>query len=144
MEGTARRAAAEFIKGRAPALLPRVVAEAVAGDASSVDRNETERRLSVYLERRIPPWLAALSATDDRREEAIARLLRMDEEAGAEIPPVVVLGTIAIGHRVIEAELRASPAIDGYTAEDLWAEVDALRRRMVAARQRAVDQGEVA
>src|SRR2546422_869330 len=87
-----RTAAAAFIRERVPVILPRVVAEAVAGDASSVDLAKTRRLLTEYLERRIPLWLVALAANDDQRDEAIARLLRMDDEAGTDVPPVVVLG----------------------------------------------------
>jgi hypothetical protein len=139
-----RTAAAAFIRERVPVILPRVVAEAVAGDASSVDPAKTRRLLTEYLERRIPLWLVALAANDDQRDEAIARLLRMDDEAGTDVPPVVVLGTVAIGYRVMEQELREHGARHGYSADELWGEVDALRRRVVAKRQSRTDRGEVA
>jgi hypothetical protein len=68
----------------------------------------------------------------------------MDEEAGTDIPPIVLVGTIAIGYRVMEAELREGAAAHGYSPEELWAEVDALRRSVLKARQRLIDRGEVA
>ena len=139
-----RAAAAAFIRERVPAILPRVMAEAVAGDASSVDPARTRRLLTEYLERRIPLWLVALAANDEQREEAIARLLRMDEEAGIDVPPVVVLGTVAIGYRVIEQELREHAAGHGHSADELWGEVDTLRCRVIARRRSISDRGEVA
>jgi hypothetical protein len=144
MEGRTRGDAAALIRERAPAILPRVIREAVAGDASSENRAETERRLAAYFERRIPSWLVALGATDEHRDEAITRLLRMDEEAGADIPPVVILGTIAIGYRVIEEEIRERATQYGHSPEALWAEVDTLRRHVLAMRQAGADRGEVA
>jgi hypothetical protein len=142
--GVERRAAAAFIRERTAAIMPRVIAEAVAGDASSVDPERTRRLLSEYLERRMPSWLVALAANDDKRDQAITRLLRIDEEAGVEVPPVVVLGTIAIGYRVIEQELREHASEYGRSPDDLWAEVDALRRQVSARRQSMTDRGEVA
>jgi len=65
----------------------------------------------------------------------------VDEDAGIDVPPVVVLGTVAIGYRVMEQELRAHAAA---SADELWGEVDALRRRVIAKRQSSTDRGEVA
>ena len=136
-----RAAAAAFIRERTSAIMPRVIADAIAGDASSVDPARTRRLLTEYLERRVPLWLEALAASDEQRDEAIARLLSIDEKAGVDVPPVVVLGTVAIGYRVMEQELRAhAPA----SADELWGEVDALRRRVIAKRQSRTDRGEVA
>jgi hypothetical protein len=139
-----RAAAAAFIRERASAIMPRVIAEAIVGDASSVDPARTRRLLTEYLERRIPLWLVALAANDEQRDEAIARLLRVDEEAGIDVPPVVVLGTVAIGYHVMEQELRAHAADYGYSADELWGEVDTLRRRVIARRRSISDRGEVA
>ena len=121
-----------------------MIAEAIAGDASSVDPARTQRLLTEYLERRIPSWLVALAASDEQRDQAITRLLRIDEEAGVDVPPVVVLGTIAIGYRVTEQDLREHASEYGHSADDLWAEVDALRRLVAARRQSMADRGEVA
>lgn len=139
-----RAAAAAFIRERTAAIMPRVIAEAIAGDASSVDPARTQRLLTEYLERRIPSWLVALAASDEQRDQAITRLLRIDEEAGVDVPPVVVLGTIAIGYRVTEQDLREHASEYGHSADDLWAEVDALRRLVAARRQSMADRGEVA
>ncbi len=139
-----RAAAAALIRERVPAILPRVVAEAIAGDASSVDLARTRRLLTEYLERRVPSWLQALAASDEQRDHAITRLLRIDEEAGVDVPPVVVLGTVAIGYHVIEQELRVQASAYGYTADELWAEVDMLRLLVAARRQAMADRGEVA
>jgi hypothetical protein len=144
VEGRAREAAAALIRERAPAILPRVIDEAIAGDASSLDPVATKRRLTAYLEARIPLWIAALAATDEHRDEAIARLLRMDNDAGADIPPVVILGTIAIGYRVIEQELRLRAADYGQTSDELWTEVDILRRTVMEMRRHLADDGRVA
>lgn len=144
MERRPRAVAAEIIRERASDILPKVVAEAAAGDASSADQAGTRRRLAAYLEARIPPWLVALAAPDEHRQEAIARLLEIDREAGGGIPPVVLLGTIAIGYRVIEDELRSRAADYGLTPDELWAEVDGFRRTVIATRLQSSDQGEVA
>jgi len=56
----------------------------------------------------------------------------------------VVLGTIAIGYRVTEQDLREHASEYGHSADDLWAEVDALRRLVAARRQSMADRGEVA
>jgi hypothetical protein len=144
MERRARLAAADIIRECASEILPRVVAEAVAEDASSADHTAMKRRLSEYLEARMPPWLEALAATDDERDKAIERLIRIDERAGGSIPPVVLLGTIAIGYRVMEQELRARASAHGHSADELWTEVDAFRRRVIATRLGTADQGEVA
>lgn len=144
MERRPRAVAAEIIRQRASEILPKVVAEAVAGDASSPDPSGARRRLAAYLDARIPPWLVALAAPDEHRDEAIASLLEIDREAGGNIPPVVLLGTIAIGYRVMEEELRARAADYGLTPDELWAEVDAFRRRVIAMRLEGANEGEVA
>ena len=76
-----RSAAAAFIRERAPAILPRVVEEATAGESSDKYAGDLQRRLTAYLERRIPPWLEALEASNSERPDAIRRLLRTDAEA---------------------------------------------------------------
>jgi len=139
-----RAAAAAFIRERTSAIMLRVIAEAIAGDASSVDPARTRRLLTEYLERRVPSWLQALAASDEQREHAITRLLRIDQEAGVDVPPVVVLGTVAIGYHVIEQELRVHASAYGYSADELWAEIDTLRRLVTARRQAMADRGEVA
>ncbi|TMC69461.1 MAG: hypothetical protein E6J13_11370 [Chloroflexi bacterium] len=139
-----RSAAAAFIRERAPAILPRVVEEATAGESSDKYAGDLQRRLTAYLERRIPPWLEALEASNSERPDAIRRLLRTDAEAGEHIPPVVLLGTVALGYRVMESEIRSRTAADEYSAEELWAEVDLLRRTVVEARRDANDSGRVA
>jgi hypothetical protein len=144
VERRARPVAADIIRERAPEILPRVVAEAIAGDASSADAAGTKRRLTEYLEARMPPWLSALASRDEDRDEAIDSLIRIDERAGANVPPVVLLGTIAICYRVIEEEVRERAAAHGYSADELWAEVDAFRRRVIATRLGSSDRGEVA
>src|SRR5207247_9204786 len=102
-----RAAAAAFIRERTSAIMPRVIAEAIAGDASSVDPARTRRLLTEYLERRVPSWLQALATSDEQREHAITRLLRIDQEARVDAPPVVVLGTVALGYPVIGRDLPA-------------------------------------
>jgi hypothetical protein len=143
MEKRPRLVAADIIRERAPEILPRVVAAAVAGDASSSDAAGTKRLLTEYLEARMPPWLGALAAADEHRDEAIDRLIRIDERAGAKVPPVVLLGTIAIGYRVIEDELRARAPAYGCSADELAAEVDAFRRRVIATRLGSAEAREV-
>ena len=106
MSATPRAAAAALIRAHASAIVPRVVAEATAGDRKATDI-ELERRLTAFLERRIPLWVQALEADDRERVIAIRRLLRTDADAGEQIPPVVLLGTVAIGYRLIESEMRA-------------------------------------
>lgn len=143
--GVERRAAASaFIRERTSAIIPRVIAEAIVGDASSLDPAKTRRLLTEYLERRIPLWLVALAASDDQRDHAITRLLRIDEEAGVDVPPVVLLGTIAIGYRVMERELREHASAYGHSADELWTELDALRRQVSARRRSISGHGEVA
>src|SRR5206468_6421675 len=63
-----RAAAAAFIRERTSAIMARVIAEALAGDASSVDPARTRRLLTEYLERRVPSWLQALATSDEERE----------------------------------------------------------------------------
>src|SRR5207237_8417955 len=93
-------------------------------DPERVDIVALERRLTAYLERRIPLWVQALEADDAERAAAIKRLLRADAEAGEIIPPVILLGTVAIGYRLIESEIRTRASAYGFTAEVLWAEMD--------------------
>jgi hypothetical protein len=121
-----------------------VVAEAVAGDAPIADATTMSRRLTDFLQSRIPPWLEALAAPDEDRDEAIDRLIQIDERAGGSVPPVVLLGTIALGYRAMEQELRARAAAHGHSADELWAEVDAFRRRVIATRLGSAEEGEVA
>ncbi|SRR5258705_1633645 len=144
MGRTPRAAAAALIRERAPEILPRVVADAAAGDASEQDTLELQRRLARFLERRIPPWVEALEADNAQRGVAIVRLLQLDAAAAEHIPPVVLLGTVAIGYRVIEAEIRAKADGYGYAAAELWAEVDLLRRTVLDVRRGARDGGRVA
>jgi hypothetical protein len=144
MGRTPRAAAAALLRERAPEILPRVVADAAAGDASEQDTLELQRRLKTFLERRIPPWVEALEADNTGRRVAIARLLQLDAAAAEHIPPVVLLGTVAIGYRVIEAEIRVKADGYGYAAAELWAEVDLLRRTVNDVRRGARDGGRVA
>jgi len=141
MGRTPRAAAAALIRERTPAILPRVVAEAAAGDASERDTLDMRRRLTAFLERRIPPWVDALEADNSRRRDAIVRLLQIDEVAGEHVPPVVLLGTVAIGYRVIESEIRSQPDAYGYSADALWDEVDLLRRAVLEIRRGISDGG---
>lgn len=101
---------------------------------------ELEHRLTAYLERRIPLWVQALEADDQERATAIRRLLRTDVDAGEQIPPVVLLGTVAIGYRLIEAEIGARAAEYGFPHEALWAEMDILRRTVGEMRRRFADK----
>lgn len=144
MRKEARAAAAGLIRESTPAILPRVVAEAAAGDSSETYALDLQRRLTAYLERRIPPWIQALEANDSERPEAIRRLLQTDTEAGEQIPPVVILGTVAIGYRVMEREIRTRAGDYGHSADELWAEVDQLRRSVLEMRREAADGGRVA
>ncbi|HEX9266747.1 MAG TPA: hypothetical protein VF965_04590 [Candidatus Limnocylindria bacterium] len=139
MSSTPRAAAAALVRARAAAMVPRVVADATAGDRKTDDRFELERRLTAYLERRIPLWVQALEADDRERPTAIRRLLRADADAGEQIPPVVLLGTVAIGYRMIESEIRAGAPEYGYPHEALWAEMDLLRRTVGEMRRRSAD-----
>ena len=88
MGRTPREAAAALIRERAPAILPRVVADAAAGDASERDTLDLQRRLTTFLERRIPPWVEALEADHSQRLDAIGRLLQTDAEAAEHISEV--------------------------------------------------------
>ncbi|MDP9276024.1 MAG: hypothetical protein M3O99_10585 [Chloroflexota bacterium] len=144
MGRTPRAAAAALIRERAPVILPRVVADAAAGDASEQDSLDLQRRLTTFLERRIPPWVEALEADNGQRRDAIGRLLQTDAAAAEHIPPVVLLGTVAIGYRVIETEIRAKADAYGYSPNELWAEVDLLRRTVGDMRRGASDGGRVA
>jgi hypothetical protein len=139
MSGTPRLAAAALVRARAGVLVPQVVAEATAGDRKTSDSIELERRLTAYLERRIPLWVQALESDDRERATAIRRLLRADADAGEQIPPVVLLGTVAIGYRLIESEIRARAAEYGFSHEALWAEMDLLRRTVSETRRRLAD-----
>ena len=138
MRSTPRAAAAALIRAHASAIVPRVVAEATAGDRKATDI-ELERRLTAFLERRIPLWVQALEADDRERVIAIRRLLRTDADAGEQIPPVVLLGTVAIGYRLIESEIRSRAAEYGFSHEALWAEMDLLRRSVGEMRRRSAD-----
>ena len=144
MGRTPRAAAAALLRERAPVILPRVVADAAAGDASMHDTLELQRRLTTFLERRIPPWVEALDAESAERRAAIGRLIDTDLAAAEHIPPVVLLGTVAIGYRVVEAEIRAEADAYGYSADELWAEVDLLRRTVLDVRRESSDGGRVA
>lgn len=144
MGRTARAAAAALLRDSAPAILPRVVADAAAGDASEREQLDLQLRLAAFLERRIPPWVEALEAESSQRRDAIGRLLQTDAAAAERIPPVVLLGTVAIGYRAIEAEVRAKADAYGYSADVLWAEIDLLRRTVADLRRESSDGGRVA
>jgi hypothetical protein len=144
MGRTPRAAAAALLRDRAPAILPLVVADAAAGDSSERETLDLQRRLTAFLQRRIPPWVDALEADTSRRRDAIGRLLQTDVAAAEHIPPVVLLGTVAIGYRVIEAEVRAKAETYGYSPDELWAEVDLLRRTVADMRREISDGGRVA
>src|SRR4029077_8607974 len=94
MGKTPRAAAAALIRERAAMILPRVVADAAAGEASERETLDPQRRLATFLERRLPPWLEALEADNDTRRDAIGRLIQTDAVAAEHIPPVVLLGTV--------------------------------------------------
>jgi len=142
MSSTPRVAAGALVRQCAATIVPRVVVDATAGDRKTSDSIELERRLTAYLERRIPLWVQALEADDRERAGAIRRLLRTDADAGSQIPPVVLLGTVAIGYRMIESEIRARAADYGYSPEALWAEMDLLRRTVGEMRRRLThDEG---
>ena len=143
MGRTPRAAAAALLRDRAPVILPHVVADAAAGDASARGTLDLQRRLTTFLERRIPPWVGALEADNSERPDAIVRLLQTDVAAGEHIPPVVLLGTVAIGYRVIEAEIRLKADAYGFSADELWSEVDLLRRSVIEMRRGTFD-GQVA
>jgi hypothetical protein len=144
MTSGSRVAAAALVRQRASAILPEVIADATSGDLKRSDSLELERRLTAYLERRIPLWVQALEADDAERGPAIQRLLRNDAEAGEQIPPVILLGTVAIGYRLIESEIRTRAPDFGYSAEALWAEMDLLRRTVGEMRRRLSDGESVA
>src|SRR3989475_7525212 len=144
MSSTPRAAAAALVRKRASTILPRVISDATSGDRQRGDAVELKGRLTAYLERRIPLWVQALEAGDAERPPAIQRLLRSDVEAGENIPPVVLLGTVAIGYRLIESEIRTHASEYGYSAEALWAEMDLLRRTVGEMRRRLADGESVA
>ena len=144
MSSTPRAAAAALVRKRASTILPRVISDATSGDRQRSDAVELKGRLTAYLERRIPLWVQALEAEDAERPPAIQRLLRTDVEAGDKIPPVVLLGTVAIGYRLIESEIRTHASEYGYSAEELWAEMDLLRRTVGEMRRRLADGESVA
>jgi len=144
MGRTARAAAAALLRDSAPAILPRVVEDAAAGLASEREQRDLQARLTAFLERRIPPWVDALEADSSQRRDAIGRLLQTDVAAGEHIPPVVLLGTVAIGYRVIETEVRAKADAYGYSPDALWAEVDLLRRTVADVRRESSGGGRVA
>jgi hypothetical protein len=139
MSSTPRVAAAALIRARAAAIVPQVVAEATEGDRKTSESLELERQLTAYLERRIPLWVQALEAEDRERVAAVRRLLREDADAGRQIPPVVLLGTVAIGYRLIESEIRGRAAEYGFSPEALWFEMDLLRRTAGEMRRRPAD-----
>ena len=134
MGRTPRAAAAALLNDRAQAILPRVVAEATAGGSTEGETLDLQQRLTAFLERRIPRWVDALAADDADRRDAIGRLIDTDAVAGDRIPPVVLLGTVAIGYRVIEAEIRQADTY-GFSPDELWAEVDLLRRTVLDVRR---------
>jgi hypothetical protein len=144
MGRTPRAAAAALLRERAPDILTRVVADAAANDASEGDTLDLRRRLTTFLERRIPPWVEALESDNAERRDAIRRLIQTDAAAGEHIPPVVLLGTVAIGYRVIEGEIRVKADAYGYSADELWAEVDLLRRTVLDMRRDISGGGRVA
>jgi len=132
------------VRQRASAILPQLIADATSGDLKRSDSLELERRLTAYLERRIPLWVQALEADDAERGPAIQRLLRTDAEAGEQIPPVILRGTVAIGYRLIDSEIRTRAPDFGYSAEALWAEMDLLRRTVGEMRRRQSEGESVA
>jgi hypothetical protein len=144
MGRTARAASAALIRERAAFIMPRVVADATTGEASEIRALDLRRRLTTFLDRRIPPWVDALEANNSERSNAIRRLIESDNAAGEQIPPVVLLGTVAIGYRVIESEIRSNAGAYGYSADELWAEVDLLRRTVLEMRRDVSDGGRVA
>jgi hypothetical protein len=143
MGRTPRAAAAALLRERAPQILPLVVTEAAVGSASESDTLELQRHLKEFLDRRIPRWIDALAADNSERVAAIRRLIESDVAAGERIPPVVLLGTVAIGYRVIEAEIRKAD-VSGFSADELWAEVDLLRRTVSDMRRDVSGGGRVA
>lgn len=143
MSSNPRVAVAALVRRRASVIVPRVTSDATS-DRQPSDRLELQRRLTAYLERRLPLWVQALEADDVERPAAIMRLLRGDAEAGEDIPPVVLLGTIAIGYRLIESEIRERASEYGFSAQALWAEMDLLRRMVGEMRRQQGDDESVA
>ena len=140
MGRTPRASVAALIRERAPVIVPRIITEATSGDLQRKDTVELERRLTAYLERRIPLWVQALEADDAERVPAIQRLLRSDAEAGENIPPVVLLGTVAIGYRLIESDIRTRASEYGFSPEALSSEMDLLRRTVGEMRRHLGDE----
>jgi len=143
MSSNPRVAVAALVRQRASVIVPRVISDATA-DRQRSDSLELQRRLTAYLERRLPLWVQALEADDMERPAAVMRLLRGDAEAGEDIPPVVLLGTIAIGYRLIESEIRERASEYGFSAQALWAEMDLLRRTVGEMRRQQGDGESVA
>src|SRR5205823_13276640 len=56
----------------------------------------------------------------------------------------MLLGTVAIGDRLIESEIRTRASAYGFTAEVLWAEMDLLRRTVGEMRRGLADGESVA
>ena len=52
---------------------------------------------------------------------------------------MVLLGTVAIGYRLIESVMRARAGEYGFPHEALWAEMDLLRRSVGEMRRRSAD-----
>ena len=69
MSATPRAAAAALVRACAATIVPEVVAEATAGGRKATDI-ELQRRLTAFLERRIPLWVQALEADDLERATA--------------------------------------------------------------------------
>jgi hypothetical protein len=57
---------------------------------------------------------------------------------------VILLGTVAIGYRLIESEIRLRASEYGFSAEALWAEMDLLRRTVGETRRGLADGESVA
>src|SRR5438477_540103 len=75
MSSNPRVAVAALVRRRASVIVPRVTSDATS-DRQPSDRLELQRRLTAYLERRLPLWVQALEADDVERPAAIMRLLR--------------------------------------------------------------------
>jgi hypothetical protein len=145
MGRTPRAAAAALLRERAPVIMPRVVAEATAAGTSERDTLDLQQRLTAFLERRVPAWVEALGVDDSARRDAIGRLLDIDNDVAASdrIPPVVLLGTVAIGYRVIQAEIRKADGSE-FSADEICAEVDRFRRAVADMRRELSGGGRVA
>ena len=77
MSSNPRVAVAALVRQRASVIVPRVISDATA-DRQRSDSLELQRRLTAYLERRLPLWVQALEADDMERPAAVMRLLRGD------------------------------------------------------------------